>query len=58
MGNIKRISMLAIIALTLMLVMAAVGLAQNTGTITGTVTDPSGAAVPAAKVTARNVDTA
>ncbi len=56
MGKAKRISIL-MIALALMLMMAAVGLAQNTGTITGTVTDPSGAAVPDAVITVKNVNT-
>jgi hypothetical protein len=43
----------------LIAVLAAPGLAQNagSGTITGTITDPSGAVVPAADIVIRNTDT-
>jgi hypothetical protein len=42
----------------LSLLCAAAAFAQlNTGTITGTVTDPTGALVPNVKVTVRNTDT-
>ena len=41
----------------LLLCMAALGFAQDRGTVRGTVGDPSGASVPDAVVTARNVDT-
>src|SRR4051812_26924477 len=43
--------------LTSLLLVSAVGLAQDRGTIRGTVTDQSTAAVPEAVVTVRNVDT-
>src|ERR1700681_274589 len=43
--------------LALLLGAAALGLAQDRGTVRGTVSDPSGASVPDATVTARNVDT-
>ena len=41
----------------LLLLTAALGYTQDRGTIRGTVTDPTGAAVPAASVTVRNIDT-
>src|ERR1051326_4275790 len=45
-------------ALWLMLLLSAAALAQiTTTTIVGTVTDPTGAALPTASVTARNIDT-
>src|SRR5712671_1692670 len=42
-----------------MFCLASIGVAQNTnsGEIRGTVSDPSGAAIPNAKVTALNIDT-
>ena len=43
--------------LFLTLLSAALAFAQDRGTIRGTVSDPTGAAVPAAKVTIRNIDT-
>src|SRR5262245_25897438 len=43
--------------LALALVAAELALAQDRGTITGAVTDPSGAAVPGATVTAKNSNT-
>jgi Carboxypeptidase regulatory-like domain len=44
---------------TLILFMAGIAFAQSDrGTLTGTVTDPASASVPAAKVTARNTETA
>jgi len=41
----------------LLLCLAALGFAQDRGTVRGTVSDPTGASVPDAIVTARNVDT-
>src|SRR5712691_3344627 len=41
----------------LLLCVAALGYAQDRGSVRGTVSDPSGASVPDATVTARNVDT-
>lgn len=41
----------------LLLCMAALSFAQDRGSVRGTVSDPSGASVPDAVVTARNVDT-
>src|SRR6266487_2797223 len=46
----------AVIAVLLVLPLVAVG-QVTTATIVGTVTDPGGASVPNAQVTARNVDT-
>ena len=43
--------------LFLALLSATLAFAQDRGTIRGTVSDPTGAAVPAAKVTIRNIDT-
>src|SRR5947209_6513480 len=43
--------------LTALLLAASLGFAQDRGTIRGTVADPSGAAVPGATVTVKNVDT-
>ena len=49
--------MLHVRTAVLVLCMAALGFAQDRGTVRGTVGDPSGASVPDAVVTARNVDT-
>ncbi len=46
----------AVLALLLAIPLAAVA-QVTTATIVGTVTDPGGATVPGAQVTARNVDT-
>ena len=43
--------------LVLLLLSAALAYTQDRGTIRGTVTDPTGAAIPAANVTIRNIDT-
>ena len=43
--------------LALLLFTASLAIAQDRGTIRGTVTDPTGAAVPGANITIRNVDT-
>ena len=43
--------------IALFILMAGTALAQSGGTIQGTLTDPSGAVVPEASVTARNVAT-
>ena len=45
------------LALVLVLLLPVSGWAQATGALTGTVTDPSGAVIPAAKVTATRPDT-
>ena len=47
----KRISLLCVVAAT------AMAQTAGSGTITGTVTDPSGASVPGATVTVHNADT-
>ena len=46
-------------SLSLLVFTSAIALlhGQNTGTITGTVTDPSGAAIPNVKVTVVHIDT-
>src|SRR5215831_10165677 len=49
-------SILALIAL-LLAIPLAVAAQDNTATLVGTVTDPGGAVVPGAQITARNVDT-
>lgn len=48
-----------LVAAALLSLISGIALAQlsGSGTITGTITDPSGAAVPAASVTIRNIDT-
>ena len=46
-----------IIRLVLLILSAALAFPQDRGTIRGTVTDPTGAAVPGTSVTIRNVDT-
>ena len=43
--------------IVLLFLTAALAYTQDRGTIRGTVTDPTGAAVPAANITIRNVDT-
>jgi hypothetical protein len=44
-------------ALMILLLFAGASFAQNRGTITGTITDPTGAVVPSASVEAKNLDT-
>ena len=56
-ATFRRISYLAF-ALLLTMFVAAGARAQSTGSITGTVSDPSGAAVPGATVTLTNTGTA
>ncbi len=46
-----------IFALLALLAGAAIAQVSGSGTITGTITDPSGAAVPGASITIKNVDT-
>src|SRR5437762_6903208 len=53
----KRFVPLSTIALLAFAILTAPVLAQSTGTIQGTVTDPSGAVVPNAQVTAINTGT-
>jgi hypothetical protein len=58
-GSMKsqRVISIALFTMLLLLLGAAPALAQSDrGTITGTVTDPNGAAVPNAKVTAINLN--
>jgi len=56
----QKCAVLCIAVLALLAALAAPAFAQNAGagTITGTLSDPSGAFVPGAAVTIRNTDTA
>jgi hypothetical protein len=51
--NIRK----AILTLSILILAAATGSAQSTATLSGSVTDPSGAAVPQAQVTVRGLST-
>jgi len=56
-AQILRIPALVVAALVLALAVPAGAQLSGTGAISGTVTDPTGAAIPGATVTATNVDT-
>src|SRR5580765_1317820 len=53
----RRKSMIHVKSAMLLLCVASLGFAQDRGTVRGTVSDPTGASVPDAIVTARNVHT-
>src|SRR5947209_1628188 len=54
----KKTSLTLLAAIAVLIILPVIALAQITSaTIVGTITDPSGAQVPSATVTARNVDT-
>jgi hypothetical protein len=52
-----RLSLQWILAVILCLVMAGGALAQSTASLSGTVSDPTGAAIPGATVAVRNLAT-
>jgi hypothetical protein len=58
-GLFRRIAVMGIAIVALIAVLAPPGFAQlaGSGTIAGTITDPSGAVVPAADIAIRNTDT-
>jgi hypothetical protein len=57
--KLRQLSISLCKQLSILFVLAATAMAQTagSGTITGTITDPSGASVPGATVTVHNTDT-
>ena len=54
---LKRVGVIIALAFILLMLMPRLATAQGLGSIGGTVTDPTGAVIPSAKVTATEVDT-